>query len=149
MLVYQFNMQVDSATVGSFVGNPTGVATETKKKQGLLEAGEKGNSSDLAEFLSFVKSHKDKTQTFSIRWKPSDKNKGKFQNLKSKDTFRLRLVSKLVNETGAVRWSDFAEIKNATVKHVMADPRDGQEWVEINYAPKSMDWDEQIKDQSE
>ncbi|MDQ6787483.1 MAG: hypothetical protein M3033_11810 [Acidobacteriota bacterium] len=149
MLVYQFQMQVDSKAVGGFISLLSAVSSADKNKQDLLEAGEKGNSSDLAQFMSYVKSHKDKSQTISIKWKPSDKNKSKFHSLKSADTFRLRLYLRLVNGDGAARWVDFAEIKDATVKKIMVDARDGQEVVEINYKPKSMDWDEQMKDQSE
>ncbi len=150
MLIYNFQMQVDSETVGAFISSMSAITSEDNKHIfGLLEAGEKGNSSDLGQFLSAVKRHKDKSQTFKFKWKPTDRNKGKFQNLKSKKgAFRLRMDLKLMDGS-VVRWADFAEIKNATVKDIAVDARDGQEVVEIIYAPKSMDWDETIKDQSE
>ena len=151
MLVYRFEMQIDSKSVGAFIGSPTFVTSEDAKvKYGLLEAGEKGNSSSMAEFLSRVKKHKDKSQTFTLKWKPTDRGKGKFQNLKSdKGTFRLRLYLKLMDEKSNAKWVDAAEFKDATIKNVAVDARDGQEVVVINYAPKSMDWDETLKDQSE
>jgi hypothetical protein len=151
MLKYNFQMQVDSKVTGSFLSSLDAITSEDAKHIfGLLEAGEKGNSSDLGQFLSRVKIHKDKSQTFKFKWRPSDRGKGKFQNIKSqKGTFRLRLILRLVDEKLNAKWVDSAEVKDATVKDIAVDARDGLEVVEINYAPKSMDWEETLKDQDE
>jgi hypothetical protein len=151
MLKYNFQMQVDSKVTGSFLSSLDAITSEDAKHIfGLLEAGEKGNSSDLGQFLSRVKIHKDKSQTFKFKWRPSDRGKGKFQNIKSqKGTFRLRLILRLVDEKSNAKWVDSAEFKDATVKDIAVDARDGLEVVEINYAPKSMDWEETLKDQDE
>ncbi|MGI8787305.1 MAG: hypothetical protein ACR2HG_06045 [Pyrinomonadaceae bacterium] len=153
MLTYNFQMQVDSK-IGSFTGALTAITSEDSRHLfGLLEAGEKGNSSDLGVFLSNVKKHKDKSQTFKIKWKPTERGKSKFLNLKNAakgdNTFRLRLALRLVDDKFAAKWADSLEISNAAVKNVSVDGRDDQEVVEIIYDAKSTNWDETLKDQSE